>query len=248
MSRLKLIPIVVGVAKRNKGTFIMGAPPEPIDIPFIIFLVQTPNVNIIIDTGVRDPKETPAFHGPYDQIETQRPINILASLGLRTDDIDIVINTHLHWDHCSNNQLFKKAKFYVQRRELRYAAAPLPAHAKYYDAFELGLIPSFVGTKFGLLDGNEDIIDGVSVLLTPGHTPGFQSVFLTSDEGSCIIAGDNVPLYENLQSNFLADFKPSSIYVNLESYYQSIHKILELKVPIVPGHDISVIGKGHLLG
>ncbi len=247
MSRSKVIPVVVGSAKRHKATFIMGAPAESIVIPFIMFLVQTSDANVLVDTGVRDPIETPEFHGPYEQIEAQKPVKALASFGLRPDDIDIVINTHLHWDHCSNNQLFRKAKFYVQRQELRYAAAPLPAHAGYYDAFELGLIPSFVGTKFELLDGDEQIIDGISVLLTPGHTPGFQSVMVTSGERCCLIAGDNIPLYENLKNHAIADFKPSNIYLDLESYYRSIRRVLELGVPIIPGHDLALVGKKDLL-
>src|SRR3972149_878825 len=58
----------------------------------------------------------------------QRPLAALARLGIRPEDIDIVINTHLHWDHCYNNHLFPRATIYAQRAELQYAIAPLPLH------------------------------------------------------------------------------------------------------------------------
>ncbi len=99
----------------------------------------------------------------------------LFHLGLKPGDVDIVINTHLHWDHCSNNHLFPQATFFVQRKELQYAAAPLPAHSKYYEAYEPGVIPPFVGTHFEIIEADKEILKDVSVMLSPGHTPGFQS-------------------------------------------------------------------------
>lgn len=247
MPGMKLIPLLTGMLKRNKATFVMGAPPEPIDVPIIMFLVQTGDSNILIDTGTRDPKETPPIHGQYEQTKDQKPLNQLLRFGLKPDDIDIVINTHLHWDHCSNNFLFKRAKFYVQREELRYASAPLSAHAHGYESIELGLTPPFVGTKFNVIEGDEQIAKGISVLLTPGHTPGFQSVVLTSEEGSYVVAGDNVPFYENLKGNDISDFKPNNIYVDLEAYYHSIRRIIRLGIPIIPGHEIRLVGKENLL-
>ena len=203
---------------------------------------------MLVDTGTRDPKETPPLHNPYEQSEPQKVNNVLAKMGLRPKDIDIVINTHLHWDHCSNNRLFENAKFYVQREELRYASAPLPAHAHGYEAFELGLVPPFAGTKFEVVEGDHKIIEGISVLFTPGHTPGSQSVLVTSGGKSCVLAGDNIPLYENLKTSNIAGFRPSTIYVDLEEYYKSVRRLLELKIPITPGHEIGVTQKENLLG
>jgi len=248
MRRARLIPLLVGILKRNKATFVMGSPAQSMDLPVITFLIQAPQANILVDTGTRDPKETPPVHGSYKQTQTQRPLETLARLGLRPDDIDIVINTHLHWDHCSNNDLFPNAKFYVQRAELSYAVAPLPAHAHGYEAFELGLVPPFVGTRFEILEGDQQITHGVSVLFTPGHTPGSQSVLVTSGKRACLLAGDNIPLYENLEGDQIAHFKPSTIYVDLESYYRSVRRILGLGVSIIPGHEMGVIGNEQLFG
>lgn len=131
----------------------------------------------------------------------------------------------------------------MQREELRYASAPLPAHSHGYEAFELGLIPPFVGTKFEILEGDQEIIDGIFVLLTPGHTPGSQSVVVSTGERSCVIASDNIPFYENLKGKTINDFKPSTIYVDLETYYRSIRRLLGLGLSIIPGHEMGLIGK-----
>jgi len=247
MSRIKVKPLHVGTVKRNKATFLMGAQQQPIDLPIIMFLIQTADVNVLVDTGTRDPKETPPLHNPYEQNEAQRVENVLGKLALNPNDIDMVINTHLHWDHCSNNRLFEKALFYVQREELRYASAPLPAHAHGYEAFELGLVPPFASTRFEVVEGDHKIIEGVSVLFTPGHTPGSQAVLVDSGEKACILAGDNIPLYENLKDRDIGDFKPSTLYVDLEDYYRSIRRILGFDVPIIPGHEIGVMNQEDLL-
>ncbi|MBW1668247.1 MAG: N-acyl homoserine lactonase family protein [Deltaproteobacteria bacterium] len=247
MSHMKVRPLHVGSVKRNKTTFLMGAQPEPIDLPIVMFLIQTEDVNVLVDTGTRDPKETPPLHNPYEQSEAQRVENVLGKLGLHPNDINIVINTHLHWDHCSNNRLFEKAMFYVQREELRYASAPLRAHAHGYEAFELGLVPPFASTRFEVVEGDHKIIEGVWVLFTPGHTPGSQAVLVDSGEKSCILAGDNIPLYENLKERDIRAFKPSTLYVDLEEYYRSIRRLLEFDVPLIPGHEIGVMRQKDLL-
>jgi len=221
----------------------MGSQAQSIEMPVLMFLIQTGDANILVDTGTRNPERTPALHNPYEQTEAQQPKNLLAKMGLCFEDIDVVINTHLHWDHCSNNDLFTKATFYVQREELRYASAPLPAHAHGYEAFQVGLIPPFAGTKFQVLEGDCRILEGVSVLFTPGHTPGFQSVLVESGKNSCIMAGDNIPFYENLKESNIQQFTPSTIYVNLEEYYRSIRKILSYGFRIIPGHDIRVLSQ-----
>jgi len=247
MTRVRVIPLLSGMLRRDKSTFVMGAPSQPFDVPVIMFLVRTAEANILVDTGIRDPKETPPIHGSYEHTAEHRPLALLRRHGLGPDDIDIVINTHLHWDHCSNNGLFEKATFYVQRTEIAYAVAPLLPHAHGYEAFELGLVPPFAGTKFEVLDGDGQITKEVSVFLTPGHTPGFQSVLVRSGGLACLLAGDNIPTHENLRGNTISDFTPSTIYVNLEDYYRSIRRILSFGVPIVPGHEIALIGRKNLL-
>ncbi len=163
---------------------------------FNILYVETDGERILIDTGIGELPEKyrrfyPVERRPGDALEAQ-----LKSIGVEPGRITIVINTHLHFDHCGNNKLFKNATFLVQVDELRYAYYP--------DRFMKG---GYIREQFDLpyasiepLYGYREIAEGIEVIPTPGHTPGHQSVVLTRDDGVQIVfCGDAAPLSENLE-------------------------------------------------
>ena len=134
------------------------------------FVVTYPGGVALVDTGVG---------GPPDLIRDWEVVNVtaadaLAGLGLVPGDIDLVINTHLHFDHCGQNAVFKHAAFYVQRAELDRCRRESPA---LYDWFD------FQNASFELLDGDAEIRPGLSVITTPGHTSGHQSVLVAAEDG-----------------------------------------------------------------
>jgi N-acyl homoserine lactone hydrolase len=93
----------------------------------------------------------------------------------------MVINTHLHFDHCGQNAVFKHAAFHVQRAELDRARRESPYLADWFD---------FAGARFELLDGDTEIVPGLSVITTPGHTIGHQSVVIQGADGEDLLIGD----------------------------------------------------------
>jgi N-acyl homoserine lactone hydrolase len=97
-----------------------------------------------------------------------------------TGDVVAVINTHLHFDHCGGNRRFAGTPTYVQRTELEAAVAP--------DYVEEWV--RFDGASYVELDGDGELFDGVSVLFTPGHSVGHQSVLVQTDEGLVVLGGD----------------------------------------------------------
>jgi N-acyl homoserine lactone hydrolase len=99
----------------------------------------------------------------------------LAELDLSPADIGLVINTHLHFDHCGQNAVFKHAPFYVQRAELNRMRRD---SADLYDWF------GFMNARFELLDGDAEVLPGLEVIATPGHTEGHQCVVVRGDGGS----------------------------------------------------------------
>ena len=92
-----------------------------------------------------------------------------------------MINSHLHFDHCGQNAVFKHAPFYIQRSELARARKEDDTTSEWFD---------FAGARFELLDGDAQIADGVRVVATPGHTVGHQSVFVDIDDGAAVMIGD----------------------------------------------------------
>jgi N-acyl homoserine lactone hydrolase len=91
-----------------------------------------------------------------------------------------VINTHLHFDHCGGNRRFAGTPIYVQRKELAAALAP--------DYLEEWV--RFAGATYVELDGDVELFDGVSVLSTPGHSVGHQSVVVDVADGVVVLGGD----------------------------------------------------------
>jgi N-acyl homoserine lactone hydrolase len=135
------------------------------------FVITHPSGAVLVDTGVG---------GPQDLLSDWRVVNVaaadaLAELDMSPADISLVINTHLHFDHCGQNAVFKHAPFYVQRPELERARRESPDLSEWFD---------FTGARFELLDGDTEILPGLSVIATPGHTVGHQSVVVDTGDGS----------------------------------------------------------------
>jgi N-acyl homoserine lactone hydrolase len=93
----------------------------------------------------------------------------LAEQDMSPADIGLVINTHLHFDHCGQNAVFKHAPAYVQRAELNWIKRESP---QLYDWFD------FMNGRFELLDGDTEVLAGLEVIATPGHTEGHQCVIV----------------------------------------------------------------------
>ncbi len=144
---------------------------EPGRWPVHGFVITHPDGAVLVDTGVG---------GPEDWLADWRVVNVsaadaLAELDMSPADITMVINTHLHFDHCGQNAVFKHAPFYVQRAELDRARRESPDLAGWFD---------FMGARFELLDGDTEILPGLSVVTTPGHTAGHQCVVVETGDGS----------------------------------------------------------------
>ncbi len=151
-------------------------------------LVQANRRNILIDTGYGD--KIPAKQISYMGLERPQGglIAGLARLGLTPDDIDLVIDTHLHGDHCGGNTtyaadgsivpVFPNAEYVVQQREYEDASHPNERTRATYIAENFA--PLVASGQMRLLDGDTDFGAGVRGVVTPGHTPGHMSVVLES--------------------------------------------------------------------
>jgi glyoxylase-like metal-dependent hydrolase (beta-lactamase superfamily II) len=150
--------------------------------------VRAHGKNIVIDTGYGDKlteKQRTIFH--YEQHEGGL-IGGLARLGVTPGDIDLVIDTHLHNDHCAGNTryaedgtivpVFPNAEYVVQRREYEDASRPNErTRATYLSSNFQSLVES---GQMRLLDGDTEFLPGITGVVTPGHTPGHMSVRLES--------------------------------------------------------------------
>lgn len=238
---MKIIPLHLGTMTVDKSglTSVKDAGIK-IDIPVVAWLIEGGSEMVLVDTGAGDPEWSRKYHNPMVCSHDQRIDRVLEVLGVRPDEIGIVINTHLHWDHCFNNHLFKNSVIYVQREELAYAADPLPKDRRYYEA-DLGSPPyrKALG-NIREIEGDVEVIPGVRAVHIPGHTPGMQGVAVETASGTCFIASDAVGLWENWEADPPV---PGQIYVDLRQVYRSFEKIRRLADFLLPGHDPRIFEK-----
>jgi N-acyl homoserine lactone hydrolase len=216
-----------------------------IQIPVLMFYVEGGDKRILVDTGCSAPESAAKYHYPFIRKPEEDPTRALEAIGVNPSEIDIVVATHLHWDHCYNHELFTNARFFIQRTELQFAAAPYPIFANAYEAPTTGMIPPYSKTKFEVLDGDFDLADGLKIVFAPGHTPGLQCVVVNTAKGVYYIAGDNVALYENLEGNRFGRPIPGINFINLGDYYETFRRMDRLADHVLPGHDLKVLDQAR---
>jgi N-acyl homoserine lactone hydrolase len=214
-----------------------------VDVPCIGWLILGGQGNVLVDTGPCDPEWASTYHRPLKKSGSQEMPAALQTCGLSPGDVETVIFTHLHWDHCFNLEHFPNAVFYVQKSELQYAISPLPNDNRTYEIGIPGVQPSWMRVfgRMKVVDGDREILPGIHLLHLPGHSPGSQGVVVETADGPWLIAGDDVPLYENWEGDGVLDRIPSGIYQNLPVYYESLRKMERYGTKVLPGHDEKVL-------
>jgi N-acyl homoserine lactone hydrolase len=171
--------------------------------PGFLHVIDHPQGRVLVDTGLIDstPELDEQFSPRFDPDAIPR-------------EVACVVNTHLHFDHCGGNRLFAGVPIYVQRREREAARA------------EDYTIPGWVdfdGAHYVELEGEEELLPGVRLVPTPGHTPGHQSVLVETDEGLVVVAGDVAYIWSefddpaNESATMLAALAPRRIWLAHES-------------------------------
>jgi N-acyl homoserine lactone hydrolase len=139
-------------------------------MPVFVWTIEHPAGLVLVDTGMID--SSPEVE---DLSPTPHPENI-------PRDVALVINTHLHFDHCGGNRLFPGVPIHVQRREL--------ADARSLDDYTIREWVDFDGAMYVEHDGEEELLPGIRLLPAPGHTDGHQVVVVETDAGTNVLGGD----------------------------------------------------------
>ena len=251
-----------GGTQRLDGGAMFGVVPKPlwerriaadernrIPLGMRCLLVETPDELVLIETGLGN-KEDEKFRGIYGVDNASgagRPDRVhdsLAAAGFRAEDVGIVVNTHLHFDHAGGNTYrdeagearlsFPNARYFVQRGEWEWAhlrnertqASYLP------DNFE----PVMAAGRLELVEGDVEIVPGISVLRTPGHCPHHQSVLVSSGgETACFLA-DVLPTFAHLPLPWIMGYDVEPL-VTLESKRALLRRATEERWLLVSNHD-----------
>ena len=191
-------------------------------IPVHGFVIKHPRAGaILVDTGVGWPTELVKEW----KVVNRHAADALAEHDLSPADVRIVINTHLHFDHCGQNAVFKHAPFYVQRSELERARVAKSVPSEWFD---------FAGARFELVDGDAEVADGVRLLATPGHTVGHQSVVVDTADGGAVMIGDAAYTPEIFQDRDHADLTQwHGQYDDRDAWSESLGRLHD-----VHAHDV----------
>jgi len=175
-------------------------PDEQSRVPMVLtcLLVRAAGKTVVVDTGLGDKLN----RRMVELWGLERPrgglLDGLIRLGVAPQDVDLVINTHLHADHCAGNTrfapggevaaTFPNAEYVVQRREFEDARQPNERTRGTY--FADNYAPLVERGQLRLLDGDTALLPGVRTVVTPGHTPGHQSVLFEGGGQSALFVAD----------------------------------------------------------
>jgi N-acyl homoserine lactone hydrolase len=152
--------------------------------PCLGYLVGHPAGQLLFDTGMGSQPEVDAHYRPR-RVPLQQA---LAAVGLQVGDVRLAANSHLHFDHCGGNPQLGSIRVLVQSAELS-AARQTPDYT----------LPELIdGSRFELVTGQAEVLPGVTLMPTPGHTAGHQSLIVRQPDGAVIVAGqshDNASQY-----------------------------------------------------
>ena len=189
-----------------------------------VTLVRDGDEMILVDTG---------HFGQRDAL-----LEAMKQAEIQPKEIDTVVLTHIHWDHCLNVDLFTGARIVAGRGEIQkgYMMGVKDEHTKYFRQ----LLKS-MGAE-SIRDGQR-ISDHTRALLTPGHSPGHVAVGVENDDGSTtVVSGDAIPNYRAYRRTF-----PDFVYYNSSQAKASVARIKKMKpAMVIPGHDSPFNDRGYL--
>ena len=213
---------------------------QQIELANYVWYIDGASQRILVDAGGNSEFSRKLGY-PVRDIQTLE--KGLGKVGITFKDIDLVILTHLHYDHVAQASRFPKTRFLIQAEELSFAQRPHPI-------FTGGYVHEFFkDLDFEVITGDAKIVDGVSVIKTTGHTAGGQSVVVDTDQGKTVIAG-LCTLRENFEHPLLIrETLPvivPTLHTNVFEAFESLKRIKDVADIVLPLHDIEFLESGYL--
>lgn len=254
-------PLKQGELTVPLSTPIGGCNPQTmITLPVYIWVLEHQEEVVVVDAGIEGHVPPPPIAVRAGGEKMLR--DALGKLKLKPENIGTLILTHLHPDHVGLAKLFHNARIYVQKREWDSAFNP-PMTIRHTKVYDEELFLPLENMDLCLVDGDYEIIEGIKLILLPGHSAGMQGVAVRTKDGTYLIAGDQFDLYLNifppkhpteiydLAGNLInippikSPFAPPGWIMNVVDWCNSCYKTLSItrRNKIIPGHDPSICGQ-----
>lgn len=256
-----ITPMVVAYGpQREKSRFTyMHNFGDKVDIPYVAWLIRGEGRVILVDAGCSagDYRDRIRGEGPLklagetfrDVIDVKSIEECFEEQGLSFDDVDTFVQTHLDWDHCMNTTKFTKPRILIQQAEWK----KVPFHP----LFESTYAPrehyeDIARLNVEFVDGDHEVAKGVRCIVTPGHSPGGQSVVVDTDDGTYVIAGmctirENFYPPEEVLAKGTYKVIPTGMHTDPLECYDSMLRILDVgKDKVLPFHDSANMDLGTI--
>jgi N-acyl homoserine lactone hydrolase len=238
MAHFKVHPIVMGTKIFNKSmmTYQYGYG-ETYTIPIYAWYIEGGEKTILVDTGemspIRSKDREASIGGKIYTFEEG-----LARWNLKPEDVDIVIHTHLHNDHCENDYKCVNARIFVHEKELAAIHHPHPLDFRYLEDYIEDVEEN---GQLEIIKQDQTIVAGISVMHTPAHTPGGMTVLIDTAQGRAAITGFCV-IDENFNPPgeiraMEMDVIPPGTLVNAYDAYDILMKVKTAADIIIPLHE-----------
>ncbi|HKO31476.1 MAG TPA: MBL fold metallo-hydrolase, partial [Nitrospiraceae bacterium] len=222
-----------------------------IPLSLTCLLIRAHGKNILVDTGLGS-KEDDKFQRMFAVDRTPTLLESLKRLGLGREDIDMVINTHLHFDHAGGNTMkeangtitssFPKAQYFVQHGEFEDAARANERTKASYRRDNFTSIAHVNQWEF--LHGDTEVLPGVTAVVTAGHTRCHQGVKIESEGKAAFFLGDLIPTVSHLPLPFIMGYDLFPIQT-LETKRWVLDRAFEQQWLLLFEHD-PLVHAGHV--
>jgi len=219
--------------------FIGGDPhDESMPLDYYVWAIVGESRAFVVDSGFDEKTASVRGRSILNPIDTG-----LKQLGIHANEVEDVIVTHMHYDHAGNRDLFPRARYHIQDREMAYCTGRCMCHTMLRTTFEPDDVKAMVGRVF---EGRVQFHDGVSQLApglglhwVGGHTGGLQVVRVHTERGWVVLASDASHLYANMN-----EARPFPIVYNVADMlegYGTLHRLADSPMHVIPGHDPGVL-------
>jgi glyoxylase-like metal-dependent hydrolase (beta-lactamase superfamily II) len=226
--------------ERRAGANFLGGDPHdgPMPIDYFLWAIRGGGKTYVLDTG-------------FDAVQAEKrkrtlirpPGEGLKLIGIDPAEIEDVFISHLHYDHAGNHDLFPKARYHLQEKEMRYCTGRAMCHRALRGSFEAEDVAAMVRRLFaGRLafhDGDAEVAPGISLHAIGGHTMGLQALRVATKRGFVVLAADAAHLYANIEEE-----RPYvTVYdvAQMMEGHRTLKRLAASPAHIVPGHDPKVL-------
>ena len=226
---------------RSRNSFIDGDEHDrPMPIDYYVWVIKGASRVFLLDTGfseeVARKRQRQLFRSPADGLRL---------IGIEAGEVEDVIVSHMHYDHCGNHHMFPRARYHVQDREMQFCTGRCMCHSMMRAPFDADDVASMVRKVFDgrvvFHDGASELAPGIVVHRIGGHTAGIQVVRVWTRRGWMVLASDVAHFYANLDQN-----RPISVLDSVADAlegFAAVRRLTSVPHGVIPGHDPLVMAR-----